>query len=96
MAELSVESLVLDSPLPVIRTRVDLLNSDGVQLASGEFGVPAGTCLYLVDIIGRLGVTSLQDGQIRVTKLGNQGLLWGYSARIDSDGAVSIFSGLNP
>ncbi len=96
IAELSIERLVLDNPVPAIRTRVDVLGSDGVQLASGEFDVTSGTCLYLVDIIGRLGVTSLQDGQIRVTKLGNQGLLWGYSARIDSEGAVSIFSGLNP
>jgi virginiamycin B lyase len=96
IAELSIERLVLDSPIPAMRTRVDILGSDGVLLASGEFDVTSGTCLYLVDIIGRLGVTSLQDGQIRVTKLGNQGLLWGYSARIDSDNAVSIFSGLNP
>lgn len=96
IAELSVERLLLDSPVPAVRTRVDVLGSDGVLLASGEFDVTSGTCLYLVDIIGRLGVTSLQDGQIRVTKLGNQGLLWGYSARIDSDGALSTFSGLNP
>jgi virginiamycin B lyase len=96
IAELSIERLLLDSPVPAVRTRVDVLGSDGVLLASGEFDVTSGTCLYLVDIIGRLGVTSLQDGQIRVTKLGNQGLLWGYSARIDSEGAVSIFSGLNP
>jgi virginiamycin B lyase len=96
LAELSIERLVLDSPVPSVQTRVDVLGSDGTLLASGEFAVTSGTCLYLVDVIGRLGVESLKDGQIRVTKLGNQGLLWGYSARIDSDGVVSVSSGLNP
>jgi virginiamycin B lyase len=96
IAELSVERLVLDSPIPAMQTRVDVLSPDGTLLASGEFDVTSGTCLYIGDVIGRLGVESLQDGQIRVTRLGNEGLLWGYSARIDSDGAVSISSGLNP
>ncbi|HYT32532.1 MAG TPA: hypothetical protein VEO37_08065, partial [Thermoanaerobaculia bacterium] len=79
-----------------ISVTVALLSPDGNQIASGDYSIFPGDSLYLVDVIGRLGVTSFQDGQIRVTKLGDQGLLWGYLATINSDGAVSVFSGLNP
>lgn len=79
-----------------MRVRVDLFASDGTQMASGEFSVVAGTSLYLVDVIGRLGVTTLQDGQIRVSRVGPEGRLWGYLATVNGDGAISIYSGVNP
>jgi hypothetical protein len=65
-------------------------------MASGEFGLVGGTSLYLVDVIGRLGVTTLQEGLIRVSRVGPEGRLWGYLATVNGDGAISIFSGLNP
>ncbi len=95
IADASVDRLVI-GPVQTTRVRVDLLDSGGFLIASGEFGFVGGGSLYLVDIIGRLGVTTFQDGQIRVTKIGDEGLLWGYLATVNSDGAVSIFSGLNP
>jgi virginiamycin B lyase len=96
ISELSIESDVLDRQPLTMRVRVDLFASDGSQSASGEFAVPAGSSLYLVDVIGRLGVTTFQDGQIRVTRVGQEGRLWGYLATINGDGAISIFSGVNP
>jgi hypothetical protein len=80
----------------MVRVRVDLLSLDGSLVASGEFDFFAGDSIYLIDVIGRLGVSNFERGQIRVTELGNQALLWGYLSTINSDGAVSVFSGLNP
>lgn len=96
ISELNVDSLVLDRQPLTMRVRVDLFASDGTQMASGEFSVVAGTSLYLVDVIGRLGVTTLQDGQIRVSRVGPEGRLWGYLATVNGDGAISIYSGVNP
>jgi hypothetical protein len=95
ISELSVDRLVLDESPPTIRVGVDVIASDGTQLAS-EDAVLVGTSIYLADIVGRLGVTTLQDGQIRVRRVGQEGRLWGYLATINADGAVSVFSGLNP
>lgn len=80
IAELSIDRLIVETPIPSIRTRVEVLGSDGTLLGSEEFDVTSGTDLYLVDVIGRLGIASLQDGQVRVTKVGGEGLLWGYLA----------------
>ncbi len=46
-------------------------------------------------MIGQLGVISLGGGQIQVTKIGDRGLIWGYLATVDANGAISVFSGLN-
>ena len=96
ISELTVESVVLDRQPLTMRVRVDLIASDGTQLASEEFAVLAGTSIYLVDVIGRLGITTLQDGQIRVSRVGQEGRLWGYLATVNGDGAISVFSGVNP
>ena len=85
------------APQPlVVPVRVDLFGADGTPLASEELRIGAGRTLYLVDVVGLLGVATLPIGQIRVTKLGDHGVIWGYLAKIDSEGAVSIFSGQNP
>jgi hypothetical protein len=96
ISELSIESNILDRQPLTMRVRVELLASDGTQAGLGEFAVSAGSSLYLVDVIGRLGVTTLQDGQIRVSRVSEEGRLWGYLATVNEDGAISIFSGVNP
>jgi virginiamycin B lyase len=80
----------------VVPVRIDLLDADGNPIGSENAEIMAGRTLYLVDIVGRLGVSTLSLGQVRVTKLGDQGLLWGYLATVNLDGAVSISSGVNP
>jgi hypothetical protein len=55
-----------------------------------------GGSVYLVDVIAGLGIASLPDGQLRVRKSGDRGLLWGYLATVDVNGAFSLFQGLNP
>src|SRR5262249_52318395 len=49
-----------------------------------------------VDILGLLGVGGLEDGQIRVTKLSGDGLLWGLLATSSDDGRLLISPGMNP
>jgi virginiamycin B lyase len=80
-------------PLDVV---IELIASDGTVVATGEETLGAGGSIYLVDEIARLGVESFPEGQLRLRKVGGGGLLWGYLATVDSDGAISIYSGLNP
>lgn len=95
LVDASVDRLVI-GPIQTTRVRVELLDSGGSAVASGDFDFGGGGSLYLVDVIGRLGVPVFPSGQLRVSKLGEEGLLWGWLATVNSDGAVSVFSGLNP
>jgi hypothetical protein len=52
--------------------------------------------IFLYDILLRLGVTELDHGQIRVTKTGGNGLMWGLLATVYDDGRVSVSLGANP
>jgi hypothetical protein len=80
-------------PLDVV---IELIGPDGSLVASRTQTLAAGRSVYLVDVIGSLGVASFPGGQLRVRKTGDRGLLWGYLATADANGALSIFSGLNP
>jgi virginiamycin B lyase len=80
-------------PLNVV---IELINPSGTVVASDEETLGAGQSVYLVDVIARLGVANFLEGQLRVRKVGDSGLLWGYLATVNADGAISIFSGLNP
>jgi hypothetical protein len=51
--------------------------------------------LFLVDVLGQLGVAELDGGQIRVTRVGGDGLLWGLLTRVYDDGRVSASPGRN-
>jgi len=79
---------------------VEVLSSSGVPLASSTFEVPnegvLSNAFYAVDIIGRLGVQDLADGQIRVTKSSGTGVLTGMLATSYDDGRVSVTLGSNP
>jgi hypothetical protein len=75
---------------------VELFAGEGVVVATANYDIgPSGT-LFLTDIVSRLGISDLASGQLRVTRTTDQGLLWGYVATVNADGAVSVFSGLNP
>jgi hypothetical protein len=80
-------------PLGVV---IELIAPDGTVVASSEQRLDAGAATYLVDVIARLGIAGFPGGQLHVRKTGDGGLLWGYLATVNSDGAVSLFSGLNP
>jgi hypothetical protein len=65
-------------------------------MGSAAFDLSTGSTLFLVDVLARLGVPSLKDGQIRVTKTGGTGLIWGLLATVSDEGRVSVSLGTNP
>jgi hypothetical protein len=77
---------------------LEVFSSDGVLLGSGTFeiGPNRHKTLFLMDVLMTLGVSNLENGQIRVTKTGGDGLLWGVLATVHDDGRVSVSPGLNP
>lgn len=52
--------------------------------------------VFLVDALSQLGVSQLEVGQIRVTKTGGDGVMWGLLATVYSDGRVIVSVGKNP
>jgi hypothetical protein len=75
---------------------VEAYSSAGDRLGSAAFDLSTGTTLFLVDALAQLGVASLEDGQIRVTKTGGSGLMWGLLATVYDEGRVSVSLGMNP
>ncbi|HEX9150236.1 MAG TPA: hypothetical protein VF958_13835 [Thermoanaerobaculia bacterium] len=81
---------------------VEVFSAEGERLAGQNFHVGRDNALgrdgtlFLVDILGMLGVSELDGGQIRVTKIGGTGLMWGLLANIYDEGRVSVSVGANP
>jgi hypothetical protein len=81
---------------------VEAFSTAGERLGSATFDIPPGgafssdTTIFLADVLARLGIAELQDGQIRVTKIGGTGLMWGLLATVHDEGRVSVSLGVNP
>jgi hypothetical protein len=84
--------LLASSPMTVL---VEIISPAGELLASESFVLNPST-IFLTDIVGRLGVSELHDGQVRVSKLEGSGLLWGVLATFREDGTLSMSPGVNP
>ncbi|HZI68042.1 MAG TPA: hypothetical protein VFF17_15885, partial [Thermoanaerobaculia bacterium] len=69
-----------------LSVRIDVFSSEGTLLASETHGVVGGV---FVDYFARLGIRELANGQIRVTKTGGGGLLWGTLTTLDGDAVVT-------
>jgi hypothetical protein len=50
----------------------------------------------VVDVLGKLGVASLEAGQIRVTNMANGRTLWGVLTIVSRDEGLSVAAGANP
>jgi hypothetical protein len=75
---------------------VEAYSPDGERPGSSvAFEVTTGSTLFLVDVLAQLGVSELDGGQIRVTKTGGSGLMWGLLATLSDDGRVSVSPGAN-
>ncbi len=81
---------------PTVSARVTAYSPDGTLLGSLDTGVIQEHFVYLTDVLGRLGVSDLMLGSVRVTRLGGTGLLWGIMYTADENGAVTATIGLNP
>jgi hypothetical protein len=83
-----------------IEFKVEAYSADGRRMGEERFeigpGGPFGYSLFLVDLLARFQISSLDNGQIRVTKTGGTGLMWGLLATVSDDGGVTVSPGLNP
>lgn len=76
--------------------RIDALDAAGVAIGSEEILLAYGRSVFLIDELARLGVGQLALGQLRVTRVGGTGAIWGVMASIADDGAVTLCVGANP
>jgi hypothetical protein len=97
---LAVGAITMEGGQETLTVRVEIFGADGTLLGSGTFtnAVPAGAPqnVFLGDIAGQLGVQTLEDGLIRVTKLSGDGGLWGETSTVYPNGRVSVSVGRNP
>lgn len=81
---------------------VEAYSAEGERLGGEQLTVGAGDAfsgsgaVFLVDVLARLGVPALENGQVRVTKTGGNGLMWGLLATVHDEGRVSVSLGMNP
>ena len=72
------------------------VDTAGERLGSTTRTIAAGETLFLVDVLARLGAGGISEGQIRVTKTGGGGILWGLLSTVSDDGRVSVAVGRYP
>jgi virginiamycin B lyase len=78
---------------------VEAYSPDGLLAGSRSFSVPpeGGFSGFTIpDVLARLGVASLENGQIRVTKVSGGGTLWGLLSTVSDEGWLSVAEGVNP
>jgi len=92
-ASLSFLRVIPDTSLRIL---VEAFSETGQLVGSSTFSLGYGNSLYLVDLLGQLGVTELSGGQIRVTKTGGGGMMWGYLITANDDGSIGVGVGATP
>ncbi len=92
-SNLFVSEIGLTSDLSV---QIEAFAFSGERLGSTTRTIAAGETLFLVDVLARLGAGGISEGQIRVTKTGGGGILWGLLSTVSDDGRVSVAVGRHP
>jgi hypothetical protein len=72
---------------------VEVFSPAGERLGQEVHVIPRGQTLFLQDVLSRLGVNELAEGQIRVTRTAGNGILWGLLTTMFDDGRVSVAAG---
>jgi streptogramin lyase len=89
--------LTMLSEIGAVSGVVEVFSASGDRLGSLSFqlsnNVPE---IFVYDIVAAAGVAELDSGQVRVTKTGGDGLMWGVLATILDDGRLSFSAGANP
>ena len=78
---------------------VELFDASGQSLASRSFEITGESTFQattIQDVVARLGVTEIEDGQIRVTRVTGTGSLWGVLTNVLESGALKVKLGANP
>jgi len=75
---------------------VEIIDGSGALLASEDFNLSFGESRVIPDVVGALGVPSLDLGQVRVTQMGGTNLVRPVLATTIESGAVTVSSGSPP
>jgi hypothetical protein len=96
-------NLILETDAPdlneVTEVLVEAFDPQGQRLAGASYlvaGLQAFRATTLVDVLGQLGVASLEAGQIRVTHAVAGRALWGVLTIVSRDHGLSVAAGANP
>jgi virginiamycin B lyase len=84
------------TPGGTARGTIEVLDREGNLVGTTAFDLSQASSLFLGDIVGLVGGSGLENGQVRVRKTGGTALLWGVLATARDDGSLSISTGLNP
>ena len=80
----------------VVSLRLETLDQDGIVAGERSITLSYGESLFIGDAVGFMGIAELPLGQIRVTKTGGDGTLWGILTILRPDGTSSVSLGLAP
>jgi hypothetical protein len=75
---------------------VEALTADGAPIGDTTVSLYAFQTAFLLDIVSVLGAGSIQDGQVRLTKIGGGGVMWAVMPVVRADGSVSVSVGQAP
>lgn len=92
-SNLFVSEVGLSSDLAVT---IEAFAFSGERLSSTTRSLAPGETIFLVDVLTELGVTAISEGQVRVTKTGGAGILWGLLSTVSDDGRVTVAVGRHP
>ncbi len=76
-----------------VTVKIELFAPDGSLLVTGLVTITAVDQLYLVDIGQFFQVANPSSGQVRVTRVGGDGVFWGILPSLNADGTISITLG---
>lgn len=79
-----------------IDVRIEALSASGDSLGSATRSLAPGETLFFQDVLARINVEEILGGQIRVTRTGGAGVLWGLAATVFDDGRVTVTAGKHP
>lgn len=75
---------------------LEALDAGGVVIGQGSVSLSYANTVFVPDVLGSLGVTELENGQLRVTKVGGLGSFWGVMPIARADGSFAVILGTSP
>lgn len=75
---------------------IEALDSAGDVMGQSQVTVPPGETLFLRDLVATLTASELENGQVRVTKLAGDGVMWAIMPVTRADDSVSVGVGQAP
>ncbi len=84
------------APGASVSLMIEVFSQTGSLLGATPLSLDYGQTVYLVDLLGSLGVSALENGEIRVTKTAGGGVFWGTLFIRDANGAFASGAGRVP